>query len=428
MLRFITLDPGHFHAALVQKEMYPDVSPVVHVYAPPGPDLSAHLQRIAAFNLRPQQPTTWQLDVHAGDDFLQRFLNERPGDVAILAGRNARKIDYLEAAVGAGLHVLADKPWILRPEDLPRLAKVLAEADRRGLIAYDIMTERYEITSILQRALVQDAAIFGEPLPGTPDEPRVVMESVHYLKKTVAGMPLRRPAWFFDVQEQGEGLSDVGTHLVDQVAWMLSPHQAPDPVKEIEILSARRWPTPVSRDDFRAVTGEAEFPERLRASLVEDSLPYYCNTQVAYAVRGIHVKLDVLWGLEASPGAGDSHLAIFHGSRSRVEIRQGAEEKYRPELYVIPRSPAERLGDALAARVEAWQSEFPGVTLAERDGLFHIDIPDRYRVGHEAHFAEVTRQFLAYVKGMQPFPAWENGAMVGKYRVSTWGVAMARGG
>ena len=50
--RFMTLDPGHFHAGLVQKEMYPDVSPTVDVYAPEGPDLDAHLKRIAAFNGR----------------------------------------------------------------------------------------------------------------------------------------------------------------------------------------------------------------------------------------------------------------------------------------------------------------------------------------------------------------------------------------
>ena len=31
--RLITLDPGHFHAALVQKFMYPDVDSVVHVYS-----------------------------------------------------------------------------------------------------------------------------------------------------------------------------------------------------------------------------------------------------------------------------------------------------------------------------------------------------------------------------------------------------------
>ena len=44
-LRLITLDPGHFHAALVQKSMYANVDPVVHVYAPDGDDLAEHLKR-----------------------------------------------------------------------------------------------------------------------------------------------------------------------------------------------------------------------------------------------------------------------------------------------------------------------------------------------------------------------------------------------
>ena len=45
-VHFITLDPGHFHASLVQKFMYPQVSPIVHVYAPGGPDLEQHLQQV----------------------------------------------------------------------------------------------------------------------------------------------------------------------------------------------------------------------------------------------------------------------------------------------------------------------------------------------------------------------------------------------
>ena len=32
-IKLITLDPGHFHAALIQKSMYPQVDPSVHVYA-----------------------------------------------------------------------------------------------------------------------------------------------------------------------------------------------------------------------------------------------------------------------------------------------------------------------------------------------------------------------------------------------------------
>ena len=64
-VKLITLDPGHFHAALVQKTMYPQVDPVVHVYAPEGPDVEDHLQRIEAFNHRTENPTTWQEKVAA---------------------------------------------------------------------------------------------------------------------------------------------------------------------------------------------------------------------------------------------------------------------------------------------------------------------------------------------------------------------------
>jgi hypothetical protein len=201
-VKLITLDPGHFHAALVQKESYPGVARCVHVYAPLGPDLLAHLGRIAGFNQRRDNPTGWELEIHACPDFLARLLAEKRGNVVVLSGRNRHKIDYLQAAVEAGLNVLADKPWIISGTDLVRLEAVLDTAEAKGLIAYDIMTERYEITSILQRELVNHTDIFGSVVPGTLDEPGVFMESVHYLMKSVAGVPLRRPAWFFDTTQR----------------------------------------------------------------------------------------------------------------------------------------------------------------------------------------------------------------------------------
>src|SRR4029077_2028123 len=100
-VRFMTLDPGHFHAALVQKEMYPGVSPQVDVYAPLGPDLLGHLARVSAYNLRPASPTAWRLDVHTGPDYLARMLREKPGNVVVLSGRNAGKIDRVGASVDA---------------------------------------------------------------------------------------------------------------------------------------------------------------------------------------------------------------------------------------------------------------------------------------------------------------------------------------
>src|SRR5919201_1082313 len=242
-VRLMTLDPGHFHAGLVQKEMYPGVAPRVDVYAPLGPDLLEHLNRIAAFNRRADQPTAWQLEIHTGPDFFERMLRERPGNVVVLSGRNRGKIDRIVASVRAGLHVLADKPWILASEDLPKVDAALAEADAKGIVAYDIMTERFEITTILQRAFVNDPATFGEIVKGTEAEPAVYMESVHNLMKVVAGAPNIRPPWFFDTAEQGEGFNDIGTHLVDLVQWTLFPEQAIDYRTDIRVLGAQRWPT-----------------------------------------------------------------------------------------------------------------------------------------------------------------------------------------
>jgi len=425
-LRFLTLNPGHFHAALVQKEMYDGVDRAVHVYAPLGLDLIAHLQRILGFNTRAQHPTAWQVEVHAGPDYLERFRREKPGDIAVIAGRNSTKIALIEAALDAGLHVLADKPWILTPADLPRLQGALNSAETKGLIAYDIMTERYEITSILQRELIQDEAIFGTIVSGSANEPGVYMESVHYVKKTVAGVPLRRPGWFFDVREQGEGLSDVGTHLVDLIPWMLFPEQPLDVGRDLRLLAAKRWPTVMSLSDFQQVTGESAFPGYLDSHVRGGKLEYFCNTQVEYQLRGIHVKLDVLWDYEAAPGAGDTHLAIFRGTKADIEIRQAKDENYRPELYVVPHADKAATRRALDARVSRLQQSYPGCTVEDQGRRFRINIPDLFRVGHEAHFGEVTKQFLRYVRKEEALPKWEKSNMLAKYWTTTGGVELAK--
>ncbi|PYQ01377.1 MAG: oxidoreductase, partial [Acidobacteria bacterium] len=115
-----TLDPGHFHAALVQKEMYPGVARKVHVYAPLGSDLVDHMARVASFNRRKDSPTAWEMEIHTGPDFLERMLQERPGNAVVISGRNRGKIDRVRSSLDAGLHALVDKPWILEEDDLSK--------------------------------------------------------------------------------------------------------------------------------------------------------------------------------------------------------------------------------------------------------------------------------------------------------------------
>jgi predicted dehydrogenase len=418
-VRLMTVDPGHFHAGLVQKEMYPGVAPRVDVYAPLGPDLYEHLKRIDAFNRRAAAPTAWQVDVHASPDFFERMLRERPGNVVVLSGRNGDKIDRISASVKAGLNVLADKPWILKSADFPKLEATLDAADRAGVVAYDIMTERFEVTSLLQRALVNDRAVFGELQRGTPDDPAVYMESVHFLLKLVAGAPNIRPGWFFDNTQQGEGLNDVGTHLVDLVQWTLFPDQAIDYRSDVRVLAARRWATPVEESGFARVTGEPRFPASFGAA--NGRYDYYCNTVVSYALRGVHTKLNVIWDWEAEPGSSDTHFAYYRGSKARVEVRQTRADGLRPELYVVPADAAAKTAilAAVRQRLDAMQHDFAGVAVEERGSELHVTIPDRFRVGHEAHFAQVTTEFLRMLRDRSALPAWERPNMLAKYFVST---------
>jgi predicted dehydrogenase len=426
-VRLMTVDPGHFHAALLQKEMYPGVAPRVDVYAPLGLDLFEHLKRIASFNTRGERPTAWQLEVHTGPDFFERLLRERPGNVVVLSGRNRGKIGRIVDSVRGGFNVLADKPWILAAKDLPALETALSEADARGVVAYDIMTERFEITTILQRALVNDPAAFGKIVPGSERDPAVYMESVHHLMKVVAGAPNIRPAWFFETIEQGEGLTDIGTHLVDLVQWTLFPEQPIDYRSDIRVMSAQRWPTWIREADFRRVTGEPRFPDALAKSVKEGKLEYYCNTLVSYALRGIHTKLNVIWDWEAPAGSGDTHFALYKGTRSRVEVRQTKADRFRPELYVVPAAGMKpQVLAGVQGRIKALQTDFPGIGVEDRDDEIHITIPETYRVGHEAHFAQVATNFLKYLRERGSLPAWERPNMLAKYYVTTTGTEMSR--
>jgi predicted dehydrogenase len=430
-IRLITLDPGHFHAALIQRESYPGVDPRVNVYAPLGSDLTAHLNRIVGFNSRPANPTEWREEVHAGPDYLERLKKEKPGNVVVISGRNKGKIDYVQASVGAGLNALVDKPWILSSDDFKKLKDTLDLADKKKLIALDIMTERFEITANIQKALVNDPEVFGEIVPGTPDSPGVYMESVHHLMKVVSGAPNIRPAWFFDGAQQGEGLNDIGTHLVDLTHWTLFPEKAIDYQKDLEILSAQRWPTVISLANFQRVTNEKQFPAFLTKDVKNGSLEYFANTLVSYKVKGIHAKLNVIWDWEAPAGGGDTHFAFYKGTKARVEVRQGKSDKWRSELYVIPANPGKRLEvtAAVGKRLSALAEKYPGLTLEERpSGEVHVVIPDKLRTTHEEHFGEVARRFFGFLKNPKSLPAWEKPNMLAKYWVTTKGAELSKQG
>lgn len=424
-VRLITLDPGHFHAALVQKSMYPGVDATVHVYAPGGPDLQMHLSKINNYNTAKTSPTHWNEQVYTGEDYFKRMIAERKGNVVVLAGNNQLKTDYILQSVQAGFHVFSDKPMAINSEGFKKLQKAFQVAAEKKVLLYDIMTERYEVSTQLQRALSMQANLFGQLEKGTPDNPAVTKESVHHFFKYVSGSPLTRPAWFFDVDQEGEGIVDVTTHLVDLVQWECFPEKIIRYDKDIKLLSARSWNTLLSPAQLKEVTQLSEVPAYLnKYKNAAGNIQVKCNGEINYQINGVHARVSVIWNYRAPEGTGDTHYSILRGTKCNLVIRQGAEQKFQPTLYIEPANKSVAFAADVTAAIASIQGQFPGISVTPTSAGWEVVIPASYKEGHEAHFARVTEKYLDYLKNMQ-LPAWEIPNMLAKYYVTTQARALA---
>jgi predicted dehydrogenase len=425
-VKLITVDPGHFHAALVQKSMYEQVSPDVHVYAPDGPDITQHLNRINAYNTRTSDPTAWNEIVYKGDDFFDKMLSERAGNVVVLSGNNKKKAEYITRSVNAGLNVLADKPMIVRFEDFQQLENAFKAAAQKGVLLYDIMTERFEITTLLQKTLSMNSSVFGTLVNGTEKEPAVTKVSVHHFSKLVSGSPLIRPAWFFDVEQQGEGLVDITTHLVDLVQWECFNEQVLNPA-DVKMVAAKRWPTLISQDEFKGVTGLESFPDYLAKDVKDGKVNVYSNGEMIYSLKGVFAKISVEWKYQAPPGGGDTHYSTMRGTQCDLTIKQGPDEKYLPTLY-LENIKGLKLSE-MEAKLKSALTELPYDSLSyEKVGAnsFKINVLPKYRVSHEEHFAQVTSKYLSFLKDGK-MPEWEVPGMITKYYTTTSALKLAKG-
>jgi predicted dehydrogenase len=417
-VKLITLDPGHFHAALVQKNMYSQVNPEVFVYAPDGDDLNEHLAKIESYNRRPDNPTAWKENVYRGDDFLAKMIAEKQGNVLITAGNNRKKTEYIKKAIDAGINVLADKPMAINVDNFELLCRAFETAQQNGVLLYDIMTERFEITTILQKEFSLLPAVFGVLEDGSPEQPSVTKESVHHFAKYVSGVALKRPAWFFDVEQQGEGIVDVTTHLVDLVQWECFPEQTLDYTKDIQLISAKRWATVLSREQFRQVAGLPDYPEYLAKDIRNDSLFVYANGEINYRLKGKHAKVVVIWNYAAPEGTGDTHYSVMCGTKAHLVIRQGAEQNYKPALYIEPLTNDAAFESSLNSQFAKVEAKYPGIELKKNESGWEVQIPEKYRNGHEAHFGQVTENYLQYLIDGK-LPEWEVPNMIAKYYTVT---------
>jgi predicted dehydrogenase len=427
-VKLMILDPGHFHAALVQKTMQPQIDTNVFIFAPGGPDVQDHLTLIAGYNNRKEDPTRWNEILYSGPDYLEKMLQDKPGNVMIVSGNNAKKTEYIKKAVEAGINVLADKPMVISPENFPLLEESFALADKNRVLLYDIMTERCEITNIIQRELAGIRGIFGELQPGSLEEPAITKESVHHFFKLVSGNPVKRPAWFFDVEQQGEGIVDVTTHLVDLIQWAAFPEMVVEKA-DIEMVSARHWTTDLTPAMFKRVTTLDSYPVYLKNYLNGDILKVFSNGEMIYRIKGKYAKVSVIWNFEAPEGTGDTHYSIMRGSKCNLIIRQNKDQGYKPVLYVEmtdKKNPAAFEDSLKKAIDQSIAPHYPGITVKnENKNVWSVEIPDQYKIGHEAHFGQVAEKFLHYLVDGK-LPAWEVPNMITKYYTTTEALKLAR--
>lgn len=422
---FVQVDPGHFHSALVLKESLDGVSSTIHIYSELDQVLLNHLSLVSGFNQRAENPSNWKLEVHTGPDSLDRLIKEKMGEAVIIAGHNRSKIKTILACLENGFHVLADKPWVIEAVDFPLLEKALKVAQEKNLVVMDIMTERWEVVSLLQRELSGSLEIMGPFLK--TGRPALSLRSSHSLCKKVNGLQLRRPVSFFDIAEQGEGLTDVGIHLVDLSMWLLFPDKGIHK-NDIRIKSATRWPTILDLSQFQAATGQEKYPASLDDYVEGDCLTYFGNNTVDFEIHGLNIHVDTRWDFMAGPDGLDTYSAITRGEKARIELRQNEATNFESEIFVKPVSHSmDQLQMLLEAKIKDISQKYEGLGLIRHDEEFQLSIPKKLRTGHESHFGMITRQFLSHLRKESPIPSWEFANHLSRYFITVEGVKMSRG-
>ncbi|MCX6261771.1 MAG: oxidoreductase, partial [Bacteroidia bacterium] len=223
----------------------------------------------------------------------------------------------------------------------------------------------------------------------------------------------------------GEGIVDVTTHLVDLVQWECFPEQILSP-SDVKIASARRWPTVISKEEFKGVTGFDDFPEFLQKDVKDGKLNVYSNGEMIYQIKGIWAKVSVTWNYMPPAGGGDMHYSVMCGTKCNLVIRQGADEKFLPTLY-IEKVKGSSLADFTSKlKEELGKLPYDSLQVEAVDGkTLKINMPKKYRVSHEEHFGQVTARFLEYMKDGK-LPDWEVPGMITKYFTTTSALKLAK--
>ncbi len=326
----VVLNPAHPHGAQMQQALKPAFREDVYVYAPDDNDLEAsYTNLVNRYNKADTSGQPWQLHIYTGNDYLERMLQDKKGEVVLIASNNQGKAEYIRKAAEAGLGVIADKPMALTSSDFTTLQAAFTAAGRHKRFVSDLpaMSMRNQVTCLLQKELAAVREIFGTLEKGSPENPAVVQENLHYYYKGI-----QRPTWFFDVKQQGNGVTDETTHLADLVLWTCFPEQRVGYEKDIRIVSAKLWPTMITPAQFKKTTRVDAYPAFLAPYRKGSMLEVFSNGEIVSVIKNIHVRLTARWEVEPPAGKSDTHHSLLRGTRSTLIIKPGQPS----DLYIEP--------------------------------------------------------------------------------------------
>ncbi|MFK7856050.1 MAG: Gfo/Idh/MocA family protein [Granulosicoccus sp.] len=130
----------------------------------------------------------------------QQLLDDESISLVLIAAPPSERAALAIEAMSHGKDVMLDKPGCITSDELLRIKKIVADTGRIWSVNF---SERFEVPSVTRAyELVQQGQI-GQ------------------LVQTVSLAPHRlnlatRPDWFFDSQQYGGILADIGTHQIDQ--------------------------------------------------------------------------------------------------------------------------------------------------------------------------------------------------------------------
>jgi hypothetical protein len=193
------------------------------------------------------------------------------------------------------------------------------------------------------------------------------------------------------------------------------------------MISAKHWPTYISKEEFKGVTGFDDFPDYLQNNVKDGKLDVFSNGEMVYQIKGVFAKVSVEWKYQAPEGGGDTHYSVMHGTKCDLIIRQGEEEKFLPTLYIGNVKGLSRADFNSEMKKAIGSLPYDSLQIvAVNKTMFKILVPEKYRVSHEEHFGQVTAKFLEYLKAGK-LPEWEESGMITKYYTTMSALKMAKG-